>query len=138
MKILLLVLFLAITMPCFAGDVSVGGFYTPTTKVYSGTDQASGTIVWAPASGKKIVLFGLVVSVSGGVDNSTTASLGTGINKDTGLGQFVDVIPMVCIASGPIVIASGVPIWEGTTDGTLAVTTSKSITAALTLWGYEK
>ena len=135
MKIFILTLVLLFSCSlAFAGFVEVGGFYTPVTKSFSGADQASGTIVWQPASGKRIVLMGIAETCLG--DASSTARLGTGIDS-SGNGTFIDVIPMVNIASGPIIITSGVPIWEGAVDGTLAVTTNQSFTATLTLWGYE-
>lgn len=135
--ILLLVLLFSCSL-AYAGYVEIGGFYPPVTKTYSGTDQASGTIVWAPASGKKIVLMGMLGSFAGPVRNTTTGSLGTGIDATTGFGTFVEVIPFVNIASGPIVITSGVPIWQGATNGTLSATTSGRVTAGVVLWGYEK
>jgi len=136
MKILILLLVLLFSCSvAFAGYVEVGGFYTPTTKTYSGTAQASGTIVWAPATGKKIVLMGLIGSFSNAF--ATEAQLGTGIKSD-GSGTFVDVISMLCLASGPIVVTSGVPIWQGATNGTLAVNTNRAVKGTFTIWGYEK
>jgi len=121
----------------YAAYTNIGGYYRPTTKTYSETaQQASGTLVWQPASGKRIVLMGLIASFAGGVDAETTAAIGTGIDS-TGSGLFVDVVPMYGLASGPVIIASGVPIWEGLVDQSLFANSSKIVDGGLVLWGYE-
>ena len=123
----------------YAGIESIGGYaWTPVTKTYSTEGIASGTVVWRPASGNKIVLMGAIFSNKTGVTANTTLELETGwvATGPTG-GNGTDVIPPMNIASGPIVIGTGVPIWKGETDATLTITTNEELTPAITLWGYE-
>ena len=135
--IVLLVLLFSCSLVYADYATLAGVSWTPVTKAFSGTDKASGTIVWAPKRGSRIALLGMMGTFSGPVTNTTTGVLVKGINATTGLGKSVDVIPFVNIASGPIIITSSVPIWQGEVDETLAATTSGRVTAAIVLWGYE-
>ena len=137
MKILLLVLLLAIAMPCFPGIDSLGGYaWTPVTKTYSTSGTVSGAIVWTPESGRKIVLLGAMLGSNGDAGNSTTIEVETGFDsafKKDG----TDVIPPVNIASGQVVISGGVPIWQGNTDEKLSITANTPVSPSVVLWGYE-
>ena len=125
--ILLVILFSCSSV--FAAIDSLGGFaWVPVTKTYTTTGTSSGAIVWTPASGNKIVLLGAVISGSA----KNTSELETNFTAAFG---GTDILPPI-ISTGPIVIASGVPIWQGTADQKIHFTTV-SPGSAVTLWGYE-
>lgn len=123
---------------CFGAIVDVGGYYSPVTKTYSVPGTASGTIVWTPALGKKIVLMGLIAGTkTQDVKSNTSIEFGTDYNVVTSSGT--PIIPPICVASGITVISSASPIWESAADGTIYMTVRDgSITPSITLWGYEK
>ncbi len=124
------------TIPCYATIVELGGgsadssgfSYTPVTKTDSelvGSTETD-TVVWIPASGKKIVLNGIKFNS----DTATTLLVENGT---------IAVIPTTeCTASGQIVIASATPIWQGSADETLTYTVAISGRHSILLYGYEK
>lgn len=137
MKILLVVLLLAIAMPCFAGINEMGGFaWTPVTKTYSTNGNVSGVTVWQPASGSRIILMGAILGTQDGAPPNTSIEIETGFDS-TWQKDGTDVIPPINISSGEIVVSSGVPIWRGDVNGKLSVTTSKGCHPSVMLWGYE-
>ena len=137
MKILILLLVLLFSCSLVYADYATlsGVSWTPVTKTYSTAGTASGAIVWTPASGAKINLLGVYL-YGQKAGNLTTMSLKTGTVYLTG---GTDIIPATLIASGPTVINSSVPIWRGSTDANLSITTSTApvLVPSVVLWGYE-
>jgi hypothetical protein len=85
-------------------------------------------VLWTPASGKKIVLFGVFFST----DTAGNFFLEVG-------GASTKVIPAVYVpANGTIVINSGsFPLWVGAADQTLTYTSSMSGNNSIKVWGEE-
>ena len=83
------------------------------------------TIVWTPASGKKIVLMGMKFNS----DTATTLLVESGSSV---------VIPITeCTASGQVVYQTSTPIWTGADDATLTYTVGTAGRHSILLQGYE-
>ena len=132
MRIILTILLIFCFIPlASAGPVTQYGYgYTPVTKTYSSSTDQSSTTVWDPASNKRIILLGVVFSSNTNANFSLAEDDGT------------TVIPTVYnTASGIQVIGNGTPIWKGSADTTLDLTTTGQYTNTATsilLWGYEE
>ena len=102
--------------------------YVTQTKTATGT-SASATVLWTPASGKRIMLQGCIF----GFEGPGRVQLDEGDSGD-------DVIPSVGVATqGTIVVdANGGLLWVGDVNETLTWTTSQSATQrSIMCWGYE-
>ena len=130
-KILFILLgLILVTGTVFAGIDSLGGVaWTVETKNLSTTTDADSwadEVVWTPDSGNAIVLLGV----------SYSSALASSFEIETGT---TDVIPLTQnTASGVVVIGNGLPIWEGSDDATLTITSSGAAQRSVLLWGYEK
>jgi len=101
---------------------------TPQTKTRTNLSGVNtDTVLWTPASGKKIVLMG----VSYWADAISRFYVKSGSTM---------VIPTSGndIASGIVVISGAYPIWKGAADATLTYTTPISNEHTILLWGYEE
>jgi hypothetical protein len=87
---------------------------------------ATTTTVYTPASGKKFILMGYTVSVTG-ADVVTISVSGS-----------TPVIKFDFAANGGAnLISSDVPLLIGAADGAVSVITSQATTCYLTVFGYE-
>ncbi len=134
---------LFIVVPCYATVVQVGGGeidsyiggfrIIPITKTDTNDGEANETIketdteVWAPASGKSIVLMGVAFTQA----TATTLIIESGTSGL--IGPTVE-----CTASGLITIGSGFPIWQGAVDETLTYTTNTGGRHGILMYGYEE
>ncbi len=133
MKILLIALLvLGLCFPVFAATVNQGGFaFTPVGHTDTNSNDANtettetDTVVWAPASGRKIVLMGLAFTSA----VATTLQIETGT---TVIGPLAEVT-----ASGLFVVTSSTPIWQGDEDATLTYTVGSPGRHSIMFWGYE-
>lgn len=84
------------------------------------------TAIWTPATGKKIVLVGVVFSTD------------TAMNIKIEKGTTSIIPPMYMAANGGAVISGGdAPIWVGAKDEVLTITSSTSGNHSVLLYGYE-
>jgi len=83
------------------------------------------TVVWTPASAKKIVLTGVAFTS----EVATTLIIETGT---TAVGATAEVT-----ASGLFAIGSGTPIWIGDADDTLTYTVGSAGRHSILMYGYE-
>ena len=127
-KVLIVGLFLLVSTLAEAALVSQAGFnYTPVQKVYTTTsDQAlTDQAVWTPTSGKKITLLGIAYTPM----LASTMFLEQSTTK---------IIPETAVtASGNLVIGNGTPIWRGSADQVITITTNATCEHSILLWGYE-
>ena len=128
-KVLLTILLCLLTTSAFAMNVTqTGHSYPIKTKTYttSGVDETlTDEVVWTPTTGTKIVLVG--ASFSSDVATEFKVEQGT-----------TSVIPSTqATASGSIVIGNGTPIWKGSDNQTLTLTTNSAGQHSILLWGYE-
>ena len=104
--------------------------WTPQTKTASVTSNQTDTVIWTPASGKRIALQGVVVSAGGAGRVEIESS-------------DVDVVPPITLDSGGFKSfdAGGVVIWSGAVDATLAYTNTGGYEGtqplSILVWGYE-
>lgn len=110
-------------------------------KQVEATTTQTGTAIWTPAAGKKVVLTSYSVGTGG-----TTAGLLTiwfGASGDTTFTQGTDQVvfrgtltPSASATPG-IVVSLPQPIYAATADHVLRYTTSAGITIYITCYGYE-
>jgi len=132
---LFLILFVAVCFPLLIGASTrvyqEGYTFTTLTKTDTNADDAytatteTDTVVWTPASGKKIYLMGMKFNS----DTATTLLVESG---STAVVPFTE-----CTASGQVVIQSSVPIWVGDADATLTYTTGTKGRHSIMMWGFE-
>lgn len=102
--------------------------FTTQTKTASVSSTATDTTLWTPASGKRIILQGVIACAAGPV---TTVE----IEEDDG----TDVIPPFglpsygCHTFG----AGGSALWMGDPDEFLTYSVVTGVTVSITAWGYE-
>ena len=114
------------------GEAKLGGYdFTPVTHTDTNASDANtqtaetDTVVWTPASGRKITLLGV----------NFTSETATTLLVETG---STAVIPITeCTASGQIVIGNGNPIWRGSANETLTYTTGSAGRHSILMYGYE-
>ena len=122
-------LWLAAALVCAApasADVPSRDFTTQ-TKTATATANVTDSVIWTPASGKRIVLQGAIFCATAAADN---------VELETGT---TDVIPPFAIDSyGCRTFSAGAAaLWMGSTDATLNYTARSAGTVSVTLWGYE-
>lgn len=110
-------------------------------KSFNATTQQTGSDVWSPASGKKIAITSVVIS-----SYATTACrliLWVGANADTTFSEGTDdVIVKASFAPSSttkpgLVFTPAVPIFTGTADHELHITTDAGCSIDLSIAGYE-
>lgn len=110
-------------------------------KSFNATTQQTGSDVWSPASGKKIAVTSVVIS-----SYATTACrliLWVGANADTTFSEGTDdVIVKASFAPSSttkpgLVFTPAVPIFTGTADHELHITTDAGCSIDLSIAGYE-
>lgn len=100
--------------------------WTPVHKAANYAAAQTDAVVWTPATGKQIVLLGVLLTT----DTAMTIQIES---------SDVDVIPPCYFAAnGGAVISGGGPIWEGAANATLTITSSAAGNHSVLLWGYEK
>ena len=143
---------------CYATIIEIGGgkvdssgySYTPVSHAYEvvpthdGVNTITGQVVWTPASGKSIVLMGVMFSA----EDKTAFTVEADVVEDSvtsGVFEATTVIPdSYCTASGIVVIGNGTPIWKGSADSALyfgAVEGGYEVETnafSILLWGYEE
>lgn len=112
-------------------DARPTDLWSTKTKTASTTSSSTDTVIWTPASGKKIALQGIAISAGGAGKVE--------IESDN-----VDVIPVITLDSGGFKVISGgeTPLWTGDADATLTYTNTggfsgSSQSLSILLWGYE-
>lgn len=132
MKTLIVLLILLFSCSLVFADFATlaGVSWTPVTKTYSTSGSVSGATVWTPATGKRIVLLGACIS-----SENQLAKIGLETNYTSGPGG-TDIIPDFT-STGPVVISSSIPIWEGGVNESIYLTRSKACVPSIVLWGYE-
>lgn len=126
----LLAVGLAWAAPARADDLRPTDLWTTQTKTDTTTTNKTDSVIWTPASGKKIALQGAMISCGGAGKVEIESA-------------DVDVLPpIVCESSGFKTVTGGVaPLWMGGTDATLTYTNSGGSAGtqalAILLWGYE-
>lgn len=97
------------------------------TKVDNSSSAQTDTVIWTPASGKRIVLLGFEV---------------TSVAAQTTKFEVSDVVKIPLQYSGasiPVVVSGGArPVWVGTADQALTYTTTANTATSVMLWGYEE
>lgn len=102
------------------------GWASATTKAVNYSAAQDGTTVWEPASGKKIVLVGVMFSTD------------TQMNVSVKQGETTIIPPVYLAANGGSVVSGGDwPIWVGEADQALTFTSSASGNHSCMLYGYE-
>ena len=97
-----------------------------TSKTGNYSTAQTDTAIWTPATGKKIVLVGIVFSTD------------TAMNIMVENGSTSIIPPMYMAANGGAVISGGdAPIWVGDTDAVLTITSSATGNHSVLLYGYE-
>ena len=98
----------------------------PITKAASYGSAQTDTAVWTPEKDKRIVLLGFMFSTA------IAGSIRIKANN-------ADVIPPVHLAgNGYAHVNSTAPIWRGTLNQPLTVTSTISGSHSILLWGYEE
>lgn len=122
---------IAFGLVCSIPKVSIADrptdFYTTVTKTDNKSAAQTDTTLWTPASGKRIILQGVVVSTN------------AANNVDLEVSD-VDVVPPLYLAAngGGVIQSGGAPIWIGATDASLTYTTSAATNVSVLAWGYEE
>lgn len=104
--------------------------YTQVSKNANTTDANTDAVLWTPASGKKIVLQGVMFSA----DATDTIFVEVG-------GATTKIVPVTYLGANntPTVIQNGGrPLWVGAVDETLTYTTTTSANTTIFVWGYEE
>lgn len=102
------------------------GIVSSGTKSANYTSAQTDTAIWTPSTGKKIVLVGIVFSTD------------TAMNIKIEVGTTSVIPPMYMAANGGAVISGGdAPIWVGSADEILTVTSSTTGNHSVLLYGYE-
>ena len=105
-------------------EVTIGG--TPITKTANYSAAQTDAIVWTPATGKKIILMGVLLST----DTEMTIEVES---------SNTDIIPPCYFAAtGGAVVSGGSPLWKGAANATLTITSSEAGNHSIMLWGYEE
>jgi hypothetical protein len=113
-------------MPVAWADLPSREFTTQTKTATSTTPQAD-TALWTPASGKRIILQGVIAC-------SQTPSAGVEVESNN-----IDVIPPFAIESYGCRTfeAGGSALWMGGTDATLTFSVESGSSFSIMAWGYE-
>ena len=101
--------------------------FSTQTKTATSSAPVSDTVLWTPASGKRIILQGVIVCAQAAADNVQLES------------SDVDVIPPFGVESYgcKTFTAGGSAIWMGTTDATLTYSVGSGASVSFLAWGYE-
>lgn len=113
-----------------------------TSKTAQYSAAQTGTALWTPAAGKKVVITSYQIQSGGttagtciiwyGASADTTYTRGT--DKALFDGEFV---PSATYKPGVALAGGSVPLGLGANDEVLRVTTTNAQTVTITVWGYE-
>lgn len=108
--------------------------YTPTHKDAIFSTAQTGTALWTPASGKKVVVTDLDVLVGGATDGQVSIHNGAGNVEGSRLfNAFIDVS-----TNKNFIYTKNFKVpYIGTVDGAIKITTSANISVSVVLHGYE-
>jgi len=108
--------------------------YLASKKGFAFTSAQTDTVIWTPASGKKIVITGYVITASGSTDADIQVFFGTNSADNWIYNGRADVS-----INAPIVIPMSIsPPTAGAIDESLKLTTNAALIVSGIIFGYEE